>query len=246
MDRPGQLRTLLAQVLTVGDPEERLRALATLRHELESAETELAANALRAGLSWSQIGAALGVSKQTAHRRHSHGVAKLDEAAETEHQGSRVLVRAEARRAVRVARQEAIARAETMVGTEHLLLGLLQCGDPTTIELLDRLGVTLALARDAVQPTAEAPLGDPRAAAAAARPDPSAVLSPLARRVIEEALVERASHGSGALSALDLLRALLRDDAGGAARTLEALGVGAPRVRIEISRSEALRDTARL
>lgn len=245
MDRPAQLRTLLAQVVSVGDPEERLRALARLRRELEAAETELAANALRAGLSWSQIGACLGVSKQTAHRRHSHGVAKLDEAAETEHHGSRVLVRTEARRAVRVARQEAIARGEPTVGTEHLLLGLLQCGDPTTVELLDRLGITLTLARDAVQPTAEASLKTVRAAAAD-RSDATTVLSPFARRVIEEALAERASHGSGALSALDLLRALLRDDAGGAARTLEALGVGAPRVRIEISRSEALRDTSRL
>ncbi len=245
MDRPARLRTLLAQVVSVGDPEERLRALAQLRRELEAAETELAANALRAGLSWSQIGASLGVSKQTAHRRHSHDVAKLDEAAEAEHQGSRVLVRAEARRAVRVARQEAVARGEPTVGTEHLLLGLLQCGDPTTVELLDRLGVTLTLAREAVQPTVEASLRSARPGAAE-RSDATAVLSPFARRVIEEALAERAGQGSGALSALDLLRALLRDDAGGAARTLEALGVGAPRVRIEISRSESLRDTSTL
>ncbi len=121
--------------------------MAILRRELDATEAELAAEGLRAGMTWSQIGAALGVSKQAAHRRHSHGVAQLDRAAETEHRGSRAIVSSEARRAVRIARTEAAAVGQTKVGTEHLLLGLLQCGDARTVEVLERLGVTLSLAR---------------------------------------------------------------------------------------------------
>src|SRR5689334_20381437 len=99
MDRPAQLRSLLSDVLTGPDPGECLGALVTLRRELDATETELAAAALRAGMSWSQIGAALNVSKQAAHRRHSRGASQLDRAAQTEHGGSRAIVSSEARQA---------------------------------------------------------------------------------------------------------------------------------------------------
>jgi hypothetical protein len=258
MDRPAHLRSLLSTLLTGAEPGERLSALAILRRELDATETELAAEGLRAGMTWSQIGAALGVSKQAAHRRHSHGVAQLDRAAETEHRGSRAIVSSEARQAVRIARTEAAAVGQTKVGTEHLLLGLLQCGDALTVEVLERLGVTLALARQAVEPTVEmrpdaaaparlaagasAANGDvgevistaaPPTAEAGSRP--SAVVSPLARRVLERALRPEAGR-TGSLTALDLLQALLRYDNGGATRTLAVLGVDAQQVQDEIAR----------
>ena len=268
MDRPGQLQSLLSTVLAGTGPSERLGALASLRRELETTETELAADALRAGMTWSQIGAALGVSKQAAHRRHSHGVALLDQAAETKHRGSRAIVSSEARRAVRIARAEAAAMGERKVGTEHLLLGLLQCGDPATVELLTRLGVTLSLARDAMQPTVEmtaaaalpAPLATPQPNGAAELPSeleqrpsaeaapeldqrPSAAVSPLARRVLERALSPTAHAAPETLTALDLLQALLRYDNGGATRTLAVLGVDAGQVQDEIARLDEVSRT---
>jgi hypothetical protein len=246
MDRPALLRSLLSAVLTGPDPGERLLAVAGLRRELDTTETELAADALRAGMTWSQIGAALGISKQAAHRRHSHGVSLLDRAAEAQHRGSRAIVSNEARRAVRIARAEAAAMGERKVGTEHLLLGLLQCGDAPTVELLGRLGVTLALAKEAVQPTMEltparpavattGPNGDVSGETAAA----SAVVSPLARRVLERALSPSAPSASGWLTALDLLQALLRYDNGGATRTLAVLGVDAGQVQAQIAQLES-------
>src|SRR5581483_5641530 len=210
MDPPARLRSLLESVLAGAEPAERLSALASLRLELGTTETELAADALHAGMSWSQIGAALGVSKQAAHRRHSHGVALLDQAAETQHRGSRAIVSSEARRAVRIARAEAAAVGEGKVGTEHLLLGLLQCGDPKTVQVLERLGVTAPLARQAAQPTVEVKLDEAGFAVGVSNgevvgdvpPDlsplaqdrarPSAVVSPLARRVLERALTPAA------------------------------------------------------
>lgn len=257
MDRSAHLRSLFSTVLTGSDPGERLGALASLRRELETTETELAADALRAGMTWSQIGAALGISKQAAHRRHSHGVSLLDQAAETKHRGSRAIVSSEARRAVRIARAEAAAVGERKVGTEHLLLGLLQCGDPPTAELLARLGVTLSLARDAMQPTVEM---TPQAAVQVPPPTPgpngavvdvpaepeaqvSAVVSPLARRVLERALSPATPDIPGTLTALDLLQALLRYDNGGATRTLAVLGVDAGQVDSEITRLDQLNRT---
>jgi ATP-dependent Clp protease ATP-binding subunit ClpA len=251
MDRSAQLRSLLSTITDAADPGERLGAVTSLKRELDSVETEIAADALRAGLSWSQIGTALGVSKQAAHRRHSHGVARLDQAAETQHRGRRAIVSSEARRAVRIARREAAEMGERTVGTEHLLLGLMQCGDPPTTEVLHRLGITLLVAREAMQPTVEVSLevvararsiqdGSPvtQTTDLGAPPEtrkPSAVVSPLARRVLERALRPQEGEAWASLTALDLLEALLRYDHGGAARTLAALGVDAERARSELA-----------
>ncbi len=128
-----------------------------MRRELDAIESELAAEAIRAGMSWREIGAAIGVSKQAAHRRHRDSVARLVKETEPSVQNGTggVNVSLPARRAVRIARQEAASLGSNEVGTEHLLLGLLQCGDDQAVLLLRRMGVTLEAARDAVQPTTE-------------------------------------------------------------------------------------------
>jgi hypothetical protein len=61
-----------------------------------------------------------------------------------------------------------------------------------------------------------------------------AALSPLARGVLARALAEASRSSARTLRALDLLRALLRHDHGGAAQTLAAIGVGPERVRAEL------------
>jgi hypothetical protein len=74
MERSAQVETLLLRVVASRDPVERLQALSALRLELDSIEAQLAAQAVDMGVSWREIGDAIGVSKQAAHRRHSaHG-----------------------------------------------------------------------------------------------------------------------------------------------------------------------------
>jgi IS30 family transposase len=54
------------------DQDAALRAIARLRHLVEQLEAEHVAAARRAGWSWQDIAARLGVTKQTVHRKYRH------------------------------------------------------------------------------------------------------------------------------------------------------------------------------
>ena len=60
----------LAEKATSQDPNEGLRGVAALGRLLERLEVVQVTAARRAGWSWQQIADALGVSKQTVHRKH--------------------------------------------------------------------------------------------------------------------------------------------------------------------------------
>lgn len=64
--------TRLATELSSKDPEVGLRAIASLRALLQSLEQLQVENARAKGWSWQQIAAALGVSKQAVHEKHSN------------------------------------------------------------------------------------------------------------------------------------------------------------------------------
>ncbi len=252
MPRSSQVETLVVRVVSGNDPSAQLEALCQLRRELDAIEAELAAEAIRSGMSWREIGAAIGVSKQAAHRRHRDSVARLvkdaEAAPESEGQSNGgVNVSVPARRAVRIARQEAAGLGSHEVGTEHLLLGILQCGDEQATTLLRRLGVTLETTRDAVQPTTEMTLEAARRAYAnSERSGAATVVSPVARRILERALTHAAARDFSELTALDLLRSLVMHDESGAARTLARLGVDPDRLRSEISSAQDLRALPRV
>lgn len=235
------------RVVSGGDPAGQLEALCELRRELDAIESELAADAIRAGMSWREIGAAIGVSKQAAHRRHRDSVARLvkdsDTAAESNgNSNGGVNVSVPARRAVRIARQEAASLGSNEVGTEHLLLGVMQCGDDAAAKLLKRLGVTLEAARDAVQPTTEMTLEAARRAYAnSERAGAATLVSPVARRILERALTHAAARDSSELTALDLLLSLVMHEESGAARTLTRMGVDPNRLRAEVSSTQDLK-----
>lgn len=231
VQRHHRLRSLLARVDAPGDARDRLAAVAQLRRELEVSEAELVAGALRLGLTWSQIGGALGISKQAAHRRHSRNCAKLHPDVEDEGPGEKVVVAPAVRQAVRIARREAAQMGATHVGTEHLLLGLLQCGDGSTTRLLERHGATLQRARRVLKPTAPT-------TALPTEPAPAswAGLSPAARHALEQALRDVYSRPFATLGATNLLRALVSHGGGGLMATL---GVDPDRMCLEAGAPDA-------
>jgi DNA-binding transcriptional regulator YhcF (GntR family) len=132
-----------------------------------------------------------------------------------------------ARDAFNRARNEAVNRRHVLIGTEHVLLGLL--GDTDVRDALLRLDVDLAVLGDRARSLCE-PSGGGRAL-----PDPAS--DPRVRRVLEMALRRREDAGDAAqqvapalVGPIDLLRALLSEGSGHAARLLEEAGVTLQRV----------------
>jgi predicted Zn-dependent protease len=212
-----QLGELLRRAVSTDDPDDALRAITVLRGELDRLERDAVSCARVAGASWSSIADALNITRQAAQKRH-RGAAPAANAAPAPMRT--VLVTAPARMAVRLGRQEARAMGADLVGSEHLLLGILRSGDQRAVKVLEDLGVTLDDARAAAQPTlinGQSP----------SPPEPAAKdgISSYARSVLEQSLREAVARGEGYIGVEHLLLALLREEAGGAARTLHELGV---------------------
>jgi DNA invertase Pin-like site-specific DNA recombinase len=72
-----EVAKLTALVNATGDEDPRvsLRAAAELRREVERVQTQLVRRARNDGLSWTQIAAELGVTKQAVHRKYGGGAA---------------------------------------------------------------------------------------------------------------------------------------------------------------------------
>ena len=133
-----QLGELLRRAVSTDDPEDALRAVTILRGELDRLERDAVSCARVAGASWSSIADALNITRQAAQKRH-RGAAPAPNAAPAPMRT--VLVTAPARMAVRLGRQEARAMGSDLVGSEHLLLGILRSGDHHATRVLTELGV---------------------------------------------------------------------------------------------------------
>ena len=204
------------------DPADALRALRDRIADLEGAHVRAM---LRDGASWTDVAEALGTSRQAAHRRFRDLRVARPAPAATRTDVHRVLVTSDARGIVRAARREAERQRAAAIGTEHLLLALLCADVPGAAAALRRAGVTEEAVRAALQPTVVE--GELRAA--------DGGFTPLARQVLEGSLREAVERGEGFIGADHLLLALLRHDDGGAARTLEALGVAREAVRAQLA-----------
>lgn len=68
--------TELARSASEQDPGKGLAAVAALRALLEELEATHVTNARAAGWSWEQIAAALGVKRQSAHRKHARRIGR--------------------------------------------------------------------------------------------------------------------------------------------------------------------------
>ncbi len=107
-----------------------------------------------AGCSWSQIGAALGVTKQAAQQRHSalrSLIGKFKATVESSLEGAFTRFTGSARMVVVQAQEEAQRLGHHHIGTEHLLLGLLAESEGVGAQALRSAGITLAVARAEVE-----------------------------------------------------------------------------------------------
>jgi hypothetical protein len=219
LDHPA---TLATRAIGAADPRERLRAISALRSELDDLESQAVRGAIKGGASWSQVAEALGVSKQSAHRRYAR---RLDEPTPLprrrpiEPAENRILVTPRARRAVRAARAAARALDHTAVDPGHLLLGLMADTSGVAAHALSAIGVDFDAAREAV-----ARLGLP-ATPAGASDKRRVPIGAAARDALEQSLREARRLGHEHLGVEHILLGLLRDDEGGAVRVLGDVGI---------------------
>jgi ClpA/ClpB-like protein len=194
---PTEVETLARRAARTLDPQAGLEALTALRHRLDELEALQLSAAVEAGLSWTEIGRALGISRQAAHNHYSRRVGPEH----GRYSGPRrIVVTAEARHAIHLARQEARGMGADVIGTEHVLLGILGCERSRATWALRAMGAHLEDARAAANAT---------------------VISSQAEPSLQEAL----DRGEGYIGVEHLLLAILRDERGGAAQTLRRMNI---------------------
>jgi hypothetical protein len=229
-----RIRELVEHALRAAEPAMALRALTALREELVAFERLQVARALDAGETFAGVAKAMDISRQAAHRRYRDlaGVSMPDPRTEQGVRRGRIIVTSEARTAVNLAREEAAALGSAVVGSEHLLLGILRSPDARVTKVLHSAGVTLEAARRCVQPT----LIHVTATVAAPQPEPGARgISAYARAVFEQSLREAVARGDGYIGVDHLLLATLGDPHGGAALTLDACGIDPATIRERVA-----------
>ncbi len=238
-----QLDDLLAIAVaqsSSGDPLHRLAAAAQLRDALdERAEAVLdhfVDEARQAGCSWSEVGSALGVSKQAAQQRHTatDSIARrlLSRVAALRGESGGFLsggvfrrFTSPAREAVARAQSEAKALGHDYIGTEHLLLGLLSEGTGLAATTLKSLHIS----RDDVRDDVIAILGSAG--------DCSTVRAPFtarAKKALEFALRESVELKHNYVGTEHLLLGLMRVPEGLATRILRERGADEERVRTAV------------
>ena len=168
---------------------------------------------LAAGRSFGELGRALGISRQAAHRRYR----QLAPARPREPR--RLVATEQARRAVRLAHAETRATGVAAVGSLQLLLGILRT-DSDAERALQSEGVTLERAR-ACGRMADSGGGD----------DSSSL-----RRILQRAGRLALARGDRYLRPEQLLLAALADPDSGAGRMLTALGVTPNSIQARLDR----------
>jgi hypothetical protein len=159
----------------------------------------------RSGHSWSEISGALGVSKQAAHKRFTFDAPAFQRFTER------------ARKVLSQSELEAHRFGHGFVGTEHILLALLEVADGLAVRVLGEVGISKSMAEDHILA-----LIKPGTASEEGKlpftPRAKAVL----RRAVEEAL--RLEHNY--VGTEHLLLGLESDEESVAAKVLLSLGIG--------------------
>ncbi|MEU6734534.1 Clp protease N-terminal domain-containing protein [Streptomyces physcomitrii] len=177
--------------------------------------------AKRAGASWSEVGEAIGVSKQAAQQRHSP--APFDRFTERNRHG------------IVLAQEAARTHKHDFIGTEHLLLGLLGERQGLAYEMLLAEAGSERRVREAVE--AALPPAGKKA------PRGHIAFRPESKEAIEQALAAAVDLGHDRVGTEHSLLGLIRVEASPAAGILRELGFTPEELR-ETVRAEAARRSA--
>jgi ATP-dependent Clp protease ATP-binding subunit ClpA len=128
------------------------------------------------------------------------------------------------------AREEAHRRHHEYVGTEHLLLGLLEEDDALVMDVLENLGARPYEIQTAVEHMVQN--GEPTLKARL----PDLPYTPRARVVLDQAIAVAHEFGDGYVGTQHLLLGLIREKQGIAAQALISAGMTEPMLRREIVR----------
>lgn len=188
------------------------------------------------GYSWSDIGDHLGVSRQAAQQRYTPRWSSLT-LSDLTHAGAFTRLTKRAKDALGRAEEHARRLHHDSVGSEHVLLALLDDADSLAVMALRALSTEPADLRATVE--ARIPAGD--------RPSPAATpVNPAARRALEASLKEALEMGHNYIGTEHMLLGLLHDTQSGAGHLLGGSGVtlDAARASIQDILSEYLRKKA--
>jgi ATP-dependent Clp protease ATP-binding subunit ClpC len=130
-----------------------------------------------------------------------------------------------ARRVVVDAQDEARTLDHSYIGTEHILLGLIQEGGGLGAKALESLGIGLDTVRQQVQEI----IGQGQHA-----PSGHIPFTPRAKKVLELALAESKALGHNYIGTEHILLGLIREGDGVAAQVLVKLGADLNRVRQQV------------
>ena len=206
------IRRLAEDAADAEEPEVALRTACELRAELDAFERERVAEALRRGASFGTIARALGISRQSAHRRY-RDLAPAEPAAEP------LTLSSHARRAILLGRQAAAAAGASSVGSAHVLLGVLRAGGPAA-RALEAEGITADRVRAWLH------RGDARA---------PGYDEGTGRAVLAEAAAIARAGLASSVETEHLVLAALGGDDGTALRAIAALGATPAAVRDRLS-----------
>ncbi|MCF4007172.1 ATP-dependent Clp protease ATP-binding subunit [Corynebacterium uropygiale] len=130
-----------------------------------------------------------------------------------------------ARRVIVLAQEEARMLNHNYIGTEHILLGLIQEGEGVAAKALESMGISL----DAVRQEVEEIIGH------GSQPHQGNIpFTPRAKKVLELSLREGLQMGHKYIGTEFLLLGLIREGDGVAAQVLQKLGADLPRVRQQV------------
>ena len=204
----------------------------------------------REGKSWSEISAALGVSKQAVHKRFSGPIADriISRVTST---GTPTLERftIRARAVLQAAVQAARARGGAEVDAGDLLAGLFRAPEGVAAQVLAAMGVTADAVRAARPPAATPPTPAPAAPADQAAPTDQATtadqaaatgatrppFAPDAVTALRDALAEALELSHNYIGTEHILLGLMRDPDAPVAAILARLGASPAEARVRIA-----------